>query len=232
MSKTSESVLHRGSGRIRVLLADDHPALRAGIRTILEKAPDIQVVGEARDGTEAQQLTASLRPQVLLLDLRMPGPRPAETVAWVQTHCPETAVLVLTAHDVDCYLAAMVEAGAVGFVVKEEAPETVVAAVRVAAQGDVVFNGEQRTRARRWREEVGDRWQNLTRREREVLRLLAEGMHNAAIAKALCVTTKTVEYHITNILSKLGVASRLEAVVWIRDRLPDALRGGPRNDLG
>ena len=82
------------SKTIRVLLADDHPALRAGIRTIMEKAPDIQVVGEAEDGTEAQQLTADLRPQVLLLDLRMPGPRPVETVAWVRAHCPETAVLV------------------------------------------------------------------------------------------------------------------------------------------
>jgi chemotaxis response regulator CheB len=79
---------------ICVLLADDHPALRAGIRTILERAPDIQAVGEAEGGTEARRLTTSLRPQVLVLDLRMPGPRQAETVAWVRAHCPETAVLV------------------------------------------------------------------------------------------------------------------------------------------
>ena len=91
----------------------------------------------------------SLRPQVLLLDLRMPGPRPVETVAWVRAHCPETAVLVLTAHDVDGYLAAMVEAGAAGFVIQEEAPETIVAAVRAAARGEVLFSGEQYARARR-----------------------------------------------------------------------------------
>ena len=99
---------------IRVLLADDHPALRAGIQTILERALDIQVVGEAKDGTEVQQLTADLRPQMLLLDQALPGPRPAETVAWVRAHCPETAVLVLTAHDVDVCLVAMVEARVAG----------------------------------------------------------------------------------------------------------------------
>jgi DNA-binding NarL/FixJ family response regulator len=197
--------------------------LRAGIRAILEKAPDAQVVGEAEDGAEAQQLTSDLRPQVLLLDLRMPGPRPVETVAWVRAHCPETAVLVLTAHDVDGYLAAMVEVGAAGFVVKEEAPETIVAAVRAAARGEVFFSEEQRARARHWHEEVGARWESLTEREREVLRLLAEGLDNAAIAERLCVTTRTVECHVTNILSKLGVASRLEAVAWIHKHLADDL---------
>ena len=107
--------------------------------------------------------------------------------------------------------------------VKEEAPETVVEAVRRAAQGEVLFSGQQRARVRRWREEVGERWESLTDREREVLRLLAEGLDNAAIAGMLCVTTKTVEYHVANVLSKLGVASRLEAAVWVRDHLPDDL---------
>jgi DNA-binding NarL/FixJ family response regulator len=174
-------------------------------------------------GGEALRLIEELRPQVLLLDQALPGPRPAETVAWVRAHCPETAVLVLTAHDVDGYLAAMVEAGAAGFVVKEEAPETVVEAVRRASRGEVFFSGEQRARAHCWREEVGERWKSLTEREREVLRLLVEGLDNAAIAEALCVTPKTVEYHVTNILSKLGVVSRLEAVVWIHNHLPDDL---------
>ena len=107
--------------------------------------------------------------------------------------------------------------------VKEEAPETVVEAVRCAAQGKVFFSGEQRARARYWREEVGERWESLTEREQEVLRLLAEGLDNAAIAEALCVTTKTAAYHIANILSKLEVASRLEAVVWVHNHLPDDL---------
>jgi len=144
-------------------------------------------------------------------------------VAWVRAHCPETAVLVLTAHDVDGYLAAMVEVGVAGFVVKEEAPETVVEAVRCAARGEVFFSGEQRARARHWREEVGARWESLTRREREVLALVAEGLSNAAVGEALCVTPKTVAYHVANILSKLEVASRLEAVVWVHNYLPDDL---------
>ena len=119
--------------------------------------------------------------------------------------------------------AAMVEAGAAGFVVKEEAPETVVEAVRRASRGEVFFSGEQRARARCWREEVGERWESLTEREREVLRWLAEGLDNAAIAETLCVTVRTVECHVTSILSKLGVASRLEAAVWVHDHLPDDL---------
>ncbi|MDY7078059.1 MAG: response regulator transcription factor, partial [Chloroflexota bacterium] len=133
----------------------------------------------------------------------LPGPRPAETVAWVRAHCPETSVLVLTAHDRDCCLAAMVEAGAAGFVVEEEAPETVVKAVRRASRGEVLFSREQLTRARHWREEVGERWESLTEREQEVLRLLTEGLNNHVIAKRLCVTIRTAECHVTNSLSKL-----------------------------
>jgi len=196
------------------------------------KKPLTQVIGEIEDGTAVRRLTAALRPQVLVLDQALPGPPPAETVAWVRAHCPETAVPVLTAHNRDDYPAAMVEAGAAGFVVKEEAPETVVAAVRRAARGEVLFSGEQYARARRWREEVGARWESLTEREREVLQLLAEGLDNATIAEALCVTPKTVGYHVTNILSKLGVASRLGAVVWVHKHLPDGLRGDPQDDLG
>lgn len=170
---------------IQVLLAEDQPVTRAGIRAILQEAPDIEVVGEAKDGAEAQWLADELGPDILLLDTVMPGPQPAET--------------------------------------KEEAPETVVEAVRRASRGEVFFSGEQRARAHCWREEVGERWKSLTEREREVLRLLVEGLDNAAIAEALCVTPKTVEYHVTNILSKLGVVSRLEAVVWIHNHLPDDL---------
>ncbi|MCL7453318.1 MAG: response regulator transcription factor [Anaerolineae bacterium] len=200
---------------IRVLLADDHPAMRAGIRAILEKAPDIEVVGEAGEGDEAQQMTADLHSQVLLLDLRMPGPPPAETVAWVRAHSPQTAVLALTAHDVNAYLARMVAAGAAGFVVKEEAPERIVEAVRRVARGEVLFTEEQLARARHWREEVGKRWESLTEREREALALIATGQSNKQIAKALVISEHTVETHVGNLLGKLGVASRAEAVTWI-----------------
>jgi DNA-binding NarL/FixJ family response regulator len=108
-------------------------------------------------------------------------------------------------------------------VVKEEAPETVVEAVRRVSRGEVFFSGEQRARARCWREEVGARWESLTEREQEVLRLLAEGLDHAAIAEALCVMPRTVEYHVTNTLSKLDVASRLEAVAWVHQHWPEDL---------
>ena len=139
---------------------------------------------------------------------------PPWSVAWVRAHCPETAVLVLMAHDEDAYLAAMVAAGAAGFVVKEKAPETVVAAVRAAGRGEVLFSEEQRARARRWREEVSARWESLTEREVEVLRLLARGWDNARIAEELVVSEGTVKNHVTSIYAKLNVHSRAQAVAW------------------
>lgn len=208
---------------ISVLLADDHPVTRAGIRAILDEAHDIQVVGEAKDGTEAQELVAQLHPRILLLDLQMPGPRPVEIEKWVRVHCPDTTTLVLTGHDRDAYLVSMMETGAAGFISKGVPAENLVRAIRRAAQGEILFNGEQLARARRWREKVGGKWESLTEREQEVLRLLAQGLDNETISEALCVTTRTVESHITNILRKLGGSSRLEAVTWVRDHLPDDL---------
>ncbi len=202
---------------IRVLVADDHPPLRAGLCVILESASDIRVVGEANDGTEAQQMTARLRPQVLLLDMRMPGPGPNETITWVRTHSPETTVLVLTAYDEDAFLSAMVATGAADYILKEAAPEVIVQAVHNAARGEVFFTAAQLRRVHRWREEVGARWDSLTKREREVLRLLAAGGTNAELARQLGIRPKTVESHVSHVLSKLGVASRLEAVVWAKD---------------
>jgi two-component system response regulator NreC len=210
-------------GTIRVLLADDHPVTRAGIRAILEGAPDIAVVAEAKDGLEAQQLVAEFCPRILLLDLVMPGPRPREIEAWVRAHYPETITLVLTAHDRDVFLAEAIGGGVAGFLTKEEAPQRLVEAVRRAARGDVLISGEQLARARHWREEVGERWESLTEREREVLRLLTQGLDNVTIADEMRVTVRTVESHVTNILRKLEVSSRLEAATWARDRLPDDL---------
>jgi len=201
--------------KIRVLLADDHPVTRVGIRDILEKAPDIQVVGEAQDGIEAQRLVAELGPHILLLDLAMPGPRPSEIDAWVRAHHPETITLVLTAHDIDAYLAEMTETETAGFIVKDEAPHRLVEAIRRAALGEILFSQEQRDRARHWREEVGERWESLTEQERKVAVLVARGEQNQEIAQVLCVTEKTVEKHMTNVLSKLALRSRTEAALWI-----------------
>mgnify|MGYP001105929724 CR=1 FL=1 len=120
---------------IRVVFADDHPLTRDGIRDALKHAPDIEIVGEATDGPEAQRMVADLHPDVLLLDLVMPGLRPSEIERWVRTHCADTAVVVLTAHDRDCFLAQAVEAGAAGFLTKAARAERIVDTVRRAARG-------------------------------------------------------------------------------------------------
>ena len=208
---------------IRVVLADDHPPTREGVRAALESAADIDVVGEAGDGVEAKKLVAALGPDILLLDLIMPGPKPADIERWVRHNHPETITLILTAHDRDALLAEMAEAGAAGFLTKEEDTPALVAAIRRAAQGEVLYTPEQLERVHRWREEVGQRWDCLTEREREVLRELVAGQSNSAIAETLSVAKKTVEYHVTNILRKLGVASRLEAAAWVHDHIPDDL---------
>lgn len=208
---------------ITVLLADDHPTTLAGIRTILQKAPDIKIVGEADNGYDTIRLAAKLCPQVMLLDLQMPGPSPAELEKQVRKICPETKTLVLTAHDRDVYLASMMDAGAVGFLAKTESAEQLVDAVRRAAGGEILFDSEQLARVRRWREAAGDKLQTLTRREREILRMSAEGLDYSEIASKLSISTKTTAYHMTNILKKLGVKSRHEAIAWLHKHLPENL---------
>ena len=199
---------------IRVLIADDHPLARRGIRAILEEAPSIEVVGEAKDGVEAKQMVAELCPDILLFDLVMPGLRPCEIGEWVRTHYSETIMLVLTAHDRDCYLTKAIEAGVVGFLTKEETSQRLVEAIRRAVRGEVLITGGQLARAHSWRKEVGGRWESLTKREREVLGLIVRGQSNKQITEVLSISECTVRTHIGNILNKLGVDSRAEAIAW------------------
>ncbi|MGC9400600.1 MAG: LuxR C-terminal-related transcriptional regulator [Anaerolineae bacterium] len=200
---------------IHVVLADDHPPTRQGIRAILEAAPDIVVVGEAKDGVEARELVAELGPDVLVLDLVMPGPKPSDVERWVRHNYPETETLILTAHDRDVFLAEMEETGAAGFLTKDEEAPALVEAIRRAARGEVLYTQEQWKRIRRWRQEVGARWERLTEREREVLRLVVEGQSTQQIAEALVISERTVRTHVGNVLGKLGVDSRAEAVAWV-----------------
>ena len=200
---------------IKVLLADDHPALRAGIKGMLEKA-GIEVVGEAAAGDEALRLAERLGPDVLVLDAVMPGLRAPQVIHRLRETHPDLRVLVLTAYDDNELVFGLLEAGAVGYVLKEEALETIEAAVRAAARGESWLS--PKVAAKVMKEALGKEKVEeaipLTERELEVLRLMAKGWSNREIAKELFITEGTVKNHVANIYTKLGVHSRAEVVAW------------------
>lgn len=221
---------------IRVLLADDHPAIRAGIRTTLETEDDLVVVGEASDGDMAQQLVYELKPDVLVMDLNMPGSTAVETLACLRERCPHVRVLVLTAYDDDAYVRGMIVAGAAGYVLKEEAMDAVVRAVRTVAEGDnwysraVVEKLAAATRPGRTQE--GD--PSLNDMELQTLELIGQGWDNGHIAVRVKLARQTVRNYTSVIYSKIGVSTRMEAVVWARDHnLTDTpTQEGPVTELG
>ena len=200
---------------ITVIIADDHEVTRTGLRTFLQAAPDIELVGEAADGDAAQWMIAQLQPHVAVLDLVMPGASPADITLWAARYQSATAVLILTAHDRDDYLSRMLDAGTVGYLDKNARGEALLDAIRRAACGQILFTQEQRRRAQDWCESVQAVWETLTPREREVLTWLCRGLNNQKIAERLRIVEKTVEKHVGEILDKLGVASRTEAVLWV-----------------
>lgn len=207
--------------RISVLIIDDHPPTRAGIRAMIEKTPDMYVIGEIENSEEAQRLLAELRPKIVLLDLVMPGFSPAGFERWARENYPATITLVLTAHDRDAYLASMIDAGAAGYLDKKLRGEQLIDAIRRAAGGIVFFSDEQIARARKWEADVTKKWKSLSNREREILQHIAAGENNRKIAESLSITLKTVEFHMTNILRKLDMNSRDEVIVWMLKHRPD-----------
>jgi len=202
---------------IGVLLADDHPTLRLGLRVLLDQAPDVEVVGEAENGEEVLALIEALVPDVAVLDCQLPVLEGTEVAQEIRQRGLPVQVLALSAYDDERYVRGMLEAGAVGYLLKDEAPETIVAAVRAAARGERLWTAEQFARAQRWREEVEERWNALTEREREVLALVTAGKSNKEIAQTLSITVRTVEFHVSNVMGKLGLTSRVEAVVWAKE---------------
>jgi DNA-binding NarL/FixJ family response regulator len=201
---------------IRVLLADDHPAMRIGLRVLLDQAPDIEVVAETGDGVETVAQIEALQPEVVVLDCQLPKLSGIEVAARVKEQKIHVRLLALSAHDNPRYQWGMLEMGAAGYLLKDEAPTEIVAAVRAVAQGQQLWTAEQFARARHWQQEVQARWLDLTDQERRVLTLIAGGQSNKEISQELNVTARTVEFHVSNILSKLGVASRVEAAIWLR----------------
>lgn len=204
------------SESIRVLLADDHPLIRAGLRTTLETEPDIVVAGEASDGDEARRQCETLQPDVLVLDLNMPGSAAVETLASVHQSCPGTRVLMLTAYDDDAYVRGLVQAGAVGYVLKDEAPEALVQAVRSVAKGGTWFSEAVVARLVLPSPRDGNLPQ-LTQRELQIMGQIARGWDNARIAEELGLSEQTIRNYVSRLYGKIGVQTRAEAVVWSRD---------------
>lgn len=211
----------QSENKISVLIVDDHPPLRAGVRAILEKTSDIYVIGEAGNGEDAKRFLDELRPKIILLDLKMPGFSPSAFEKWARENYPETLTLVLTAHDRDAYLASMIDAGAVGYLDKEMKAEQLINAIRRAVSGENLFDEFQKKRAHKWHEEVEEKWNNLSEKERQVLRLLTDGLGNKDIASKLSITVKTLDKHLERVYKKLAVTSRTEAVLWGKEHVGD-----------
>jgi DNA-binding NarL/FixJ family response regulator len=201
---------------IRVLLADDHPAMRIGLRVLLDQAPDIEVIAETGDGEQTLVQIETLQPQVVVLDCQLPKLSGIEVAAQIKQKGLPSRLLALSAYDSPQYQWGMLEMGAVGYLLKEQAPTEIVAAVQAVAQGQQLWTVDQITAARHWQQEVQARWSALTEREQKVLALVAVGKSNKEISQALNITARTVEFHVSNILSKLDVTSRVEAAIWVR----------------
>ena len=205
------------SESIRVLIADDHPLIRSGLCTALQTEPDIVVAGEASDGDEVQRQCAGLQPDVLVLDLNMDGPPAVATLASVRELCPRTRVLILSAYDDDVYVRGVVLAGAVGYVLKDEAPEALVQAVRTVAQGGTWFSRSLVENLVLHAEHDQSDAPPLTERESQIIQLIAQGWGNARIAEELCLSEQTIRNYVSRLYGKIGVQTRAEAVVWGRD---------------
>jgi two-component system, NarL family, response regulator NreC len=197
---------------IRLLVADDHAVLRAGLRMLLDVQHDITVVGEAGEGAEVLKKARELQPDVVLMDLTMPGPPSGDVIREVLRACPKTRVLVLTMHDDPSYLASALAAGAAGYVVKKVADSELLSAIRAVHAGRTFVDLTQSLPAPRAAPDgaKAERPKDLSRREREVLRLLAQGYSNQQVATQIKVSVKTVETYRTRLSQKLGLKGRAE----------------------
>lgn len=201
--------------KTRIILADDHHIVRAGIRQLLESEKDIEVLAEAGDGEEAKALIQAHRPDVAVLDIQMPKASGIEVTRWVRTHLPQVGVLILTAYDEDPYVIAVLQAGANGYVLKTAKTHDLIQAVRDVHEGKSVldpgitrklmasiFNGRDKSPV-----------EPLTDRELDVLRLAAKGFTNKAIGVQLSISDRTVQGHLAHSFAKLQATSRTEAVM-------------------
>jgi NarL family two-component system response regulator LiaR len=208
---------------IRILLADDHVMLRQGTVALLQREADIEVVGQADNGRQAVELAHRLRPDIVVMDVRMPELSGVEATRQIRERFPAVQVLVLTAHDDEQYIFSLLEAGASGYLLKNAPISELVKAIHQVHEGKsplspaiarkIVVRMSSNDEASPDSTQENENRSSLTARELEVLQLLAQGMSNRAIAESLTISDRTVHAHLSNIFSKMGVSSRLEAVL-------------------
>ena len=212
---------------IRVLIADDHPFFRDGLRMLLDTTADTELVGEAENGDEAVGLAGSLQPDVILMDLRMPGLNGIEATRRIVADSPHIAILVVTMYEDDASVFAAMQAGARGYLLKGADKEEMLLAIRVVRRGDAIFGPAIARRLIQYfapsRERRGQTpsspspFPDLTEREWSILALIAAGRRNQEIADELCLTLKTVRNYVSNVFSKLQVADRVQAALRARE---------------
>jgi len=211
---------------IRVLIVDDHSVVRTGLRVFLDLQPDLEVVGEAADGSEGVAMARRLEPDVILMDLLMPNMDGITAIGRIKAERPETEIVTMTSFIEEEKVTAALEAGASGYVLKDAEAEEVAAAVRAAYAGEVHLDPAvarllaQRMRTRKTSDDLAE---PLTDREKDVLRLLGQGMSNKEIGATLFITERTARTYVSNILGKLGLASRTQAALYaVEHKMVDA----------
>ena len=202
----------------RLVIADDHPLIRKAVRSLIDSDEDVELVGEAKNSNEAYKLCKQLIPDVLLLDINMPGPAIVETIKSIRESCKEIKFLILSAYDDYHHVSKVIGAGISGYILKDELPEVIVKAIHTVHQGSIWFSQAISNKVMEWQFGESQLSQvQFSKRELDLLRLIAKGWDNNLIANELNLSGQTVRNYISTLYDKLNLHTRAEAVVWARE---------------